>query len=151
MVRQPPEVADNETKFIFVLESVGNDRLSPRRWKNQHRHYKEVKLLKGSQSQPPKTYISFWEDWFEKTTTLREEIRCSSHSQATEMYASRRERTVESVGFIFKRVRVRPRRRILRVTDSLILFIATSDKQRTDEEQAMNKKRAKSLGMVLNR
>lgn len=133
-------VADNETKFIFVLENVGNDKtFIPRTLEDLNTGDYRVKLQEGltiNLEERPHIAI-FGKTGSKKTTTLQVILLQLALSNA-EMYAVDGKDELRSVGFIFKEYAADPSD-ILRVTDSLIERLNERQTQKPMKEQAMNK------------
>lgn len=133
-------VADNETKFIFVLENVGNDKtFTPKTLEELNTGDYCVKLQEGltiNLEERPHIAI-FGKTGSKKTTTLQVILLQLTLSNA-ELYAVDGKDELRSVGFIFKEYAADPSD-ILRVTDSLIERLNERQTQKPTKEQAMNK------------
>lgn len=132
-------VADNETKFIFVLENVGNDKtFTPKTLEELNTGDYRVKLQEGltiNLEERPHIAI-FGKTGSKKTTTLQVILLQLALSNA-ELYAVDGKDELRSVGFIFKEYAADPAD-ILRVTDSLIERLNERQSQKPKKEQAMN-------------
>ena len=133
-------VADNETKFIFVLENVGNDKtFTPKTLEELNTGDYRVKLQEGltiNLEERPHIAI-FGKTGSKKTTTLQVILLQLALSNA-EMYAVDGKDEVRSVGFIFKEYASDPED-ILKVTDKLIERLNERQTKKPMKEQAMNK------------
>lgn len=132
-------VADNETKFIFVLENVGNDKtFTPNTLEELNTGDYRVKLQEGltiNLEERPHIAI-FGKTGSKKTTTLQVILLQLALSNA-ELYAVDGKDELRSVGFIFKEYAADPAD-VLRVTDSLIERLNERQTQKPTKEQAMN-------------
>lgn len=133
-------VADNETKFIFVLENVGNDKtFTPKTLEELNTGDYRVKLQEGltiNFEERPHIAI-FGKTGSKKTTTLQVILLQLALSNA-EMYAVDGKDELRSVGFIFKEYASDPED-ILKVTDKLIERLNERQTKKPKKEQAMNK------------
>lgn len=133
-------VADNETKFIFVLENVGNDKtFTPKTLEDLNTGDYRVKLQEGltiNLEERPHIAI-FGKTGSKKTTTLQVILLQLALSNA-EMYAVDGKDELRSVGFIFKEYASDPED-ILKVTDKLIERLNERQTKKPKKEQAMNK------------
>ena len=122
-------VADNETKFIFVLENVGNDKtFTPKTLEELNTGDYKVKLQEGltiNLEERPHIAI-FGKTGSKKTTTLQVILLQLALSNA-EMYAVDGKDELRSVGFILK------------VTDKLIERLNERQTKKPMKEQSMNK------------
>ena len=138
-------VADNETKFIFVLENVGNDKtFTPKTLEELNTGDYRVKLQEGltiNLEERPHIAI-FGKTGSKKTTTLQVILLQLALSNA-EMYAVDGKDELRSVGFIFKEYASDPEN-ILRVTDKLIARLNERQTKKTMKEQTMNQTGLKS-------
>lgn len=132
-------VADNETKFIFVLENVGNDKtFTPKTLEDLNTGDYKVKLQEGltiNLEERPHIAI-FGKTGSKKTTTLQVILLQLALSNA-ELYAVDGKDELRSVGFIFKEYAADPEN-ILSVTDSLIERLNERQTKKPMKEQAMN-------------
>lgn len=132
-------VADNETKFIFVLENVGNDKtFTPKTLEELNTGDYRVKLQEGltiNLEERPHIAI-FGKTGSKKTTTLQVILLQLALSNA-ELYAVDGKDELRSVEFIFKEYAADPAD-ILRVTDSLIERLNERQSQKPKKEKAMN-------------
>lgn len=132
-------VADNETKFIFVLENVGNDKtFTPKTLEELNTGDYKVKLQEGltiNLEERPHIAI-FGKTGSKKTTTLQVILLQLALSNA-ELYAVDGKDELRSVEFIFNEYAADPVD-ILRVTDSLIERLNARQTQKPTKEQAMN-------------
>lgn len=133
-------VADNETKFIFVLENVGNDKtFIPKTLEDLNTGDYRLKLQEGltiNLEERPHIAI-FGKTGSKKTTTLQVILLQLALSNA-ELYAVDGKDELRSVEFIFKEYAADPSD-ILRVTDSLIERLNERQTKKPMKEQAMNK------------
>lgn len=132
-------VADNETKFIFVLENVGNDKtFTPKTLEELNTGDYKVKLQEGltiNLEERPHIAI-FGKTGSKKTTTLQVILLQLALSNA-EMYAVDGKDELRSVGFIFKEYASEPED-ILKVTDKLIERLNARQTKKPKKEQTMN-------------
>lgn len=132
-------VADNETKFIFVLENVGNDKtFTPKTLEELNTGDYRVKLQEGltiNLEERPHIAI-FGKTGSKKTTTLQVILLQLALSNA-ELYAVDGKDELRSVEFIFKEYAADPAD-ILRVTDSLIERLNERQTKKPMKEQAKN-------------
>ena len=132
-------VADNETKFIFVLENVGNDKtFTPKTLEDLNTGDYRVKLQEGltiNLEERPHIAI-FGKTGSKKTTTLQVILLQLALSNA-ELYAVDGKDELRSVGFIFKEYASEPED-ILKVTDKLIERLNARQTKKPKKEQTMN-------------
>ena len=132
-------VADNETKFIFVLENVGNDKtFTPKTLEELNTGDYKVKLQEGltiNLEERPHIAI-FGKTGSKKTTTLQVILLQLALSNA-ELYAVDGKDELRSVGFIFKEYASDPED-ILKVTEKLIERLNARQTKKPKKEQAMN-------------
>ena len=132
-------VADNETKFIFVLENVGNDKtFTPKTLEELNTGDYRVKLQEGltiNLEERPHIAI-FGKTGSKKTTTLQVILLQLALSNA-ELYAVDAKDELRSVGFIFKEYASDPED-ILKVTEKLIARLNERQTKKPMKEQAMN-------------